>query len=62
MKEKKLDQPAGNRETVPYCSGRGSGVRKAYMTKENKLYQKGRVENLVTSFHPFSVTAGESEK
>lgn len=37
-------------------------VKKAYMTKENKLYQKGKVENLLTAFHPFSVTAGKSKK
>lgn len=60
MKEKKLDRPVGNKETEG--SRRGSGVKKAYMTKENKLYQKGKVENLVTAFHPLSVTAGESEK
>lgn len=61
MKEK-LNQPVRNREIVPYCSRRGSGVKKAYMTKENKLYQKGKVENLVAAFHPFSVTAGEGKK
>lgn len=39
-----------------------SKVKKAYMTEENKLYQKGKVENLLAAFHPFSVTAGKSEK